>query len=252
MQTALTLATSRQSEVKTAFEAPQWYFNRLNYRVRVRADIMREFASGYQFSSILDVGCGDGSISIPLLAKRCRLTLQDISDAMLQIAAERIPEESASEVQFVGGDFMQARLEPSSFDLIICLGVLAYVDIAQPFISRLVSLLKPGGRIIIEFTDAPHFLSRMVRGYCAITGLIRPQEVPLVKHSHREVADLCAQAGIDRVASYRHATPLPLIRNFFSHNFHYRVTKVLHGSLSRNRLAWLGNECIYCFRKSQD
>jgi ubiquinone/menaquinone biosynthesis C-methylase UbiE len=70
---------------------------------------------GKQYSEILDIGCGDGSISVPLLNSNCRLTLLDVSPGMLSIARSRVPEELSSRVKFVNQDFMQVPFEKKLF-----------------------------------------------------------------------------------------------------------------------------------------
>ena len=73
----------RLLETKQAFENPQWYFQKLGYHVRVRIETVTEFLNAAKFDRILDIGCGDGSISLPLLTNENRLTLLDMSEGML-------------------------------------------------------------------------------------------------------------------------------------------------------------------------
>lgn len=49
---------------------------------------------------------------------------------------------------------MAASLPTESFGLIICLGVMAHMLSPGDFVARIVTLLKPGGSLILEFTDA--------------------------------------------------------------------------------------------------
>jgi len=56
----------------------------------------------------------------------------------------------------VNDNIMQAKLGAGSYDLIICLGVLAYIEDPQRFVEKLLSLLKPGGSVVVECTDSSH------------------------------------------------------------------------------------------------
>ena len=64
---------------------------------------------------------------------------------MLARARSRIPAGLSDRVEIIKGDFMSAPLEAGAYDLIICLGVLAYVDATRDFIAKLASLLRPVG-----------------------------------------------------------------------------------------------------------
>jgi len=246
---AQTLIKERQVEVKQAFETPQWYFRRLNYRVLVRRDLVRGFVNGKPYRSMLDIGCGDGSISLPLLADGSQLVLLDISEAMLALARARVAPQWRPSVRTLAGDVMQAPLEPETFDLVICLGVLAYIDSAKPFLEKLASLLSPDGRLILECTDCSHPLTRLVRAYCRLTALVSKPAVRLAVHSSAQIVTGLQGLGLRLESAYRYSTPLPLIRKCFSDRFHYRATMALHGPATRNRRAWLGNECLFLFRK---
>src|SRR5215472_15595291 len=143
-------------EIRQAFETPQWYFEKLNYRVKLRKEIVSQLTQKLSFARYIDIGCGDGSISIPLLNSKRHLTLQDISSAMLKRARGRVPTEMLPNVGLIEGDFRNHALEPASYDLVICLGVLAYVSDVPDFIDRISALLRPGGFVILECTDSRH------------------------------------------------------------------------------------------------
>ena len=49
-----------------------------------------------------------------------------------------------------------ANLEPESFDLVLCIGVLAHVDSPATVIAEIERIAKPGASVILEFTDSFH------------------------------------------------------------------------------------------------
>jgi SAM-dependent methyltransferase len=93
----------------------------------------------------LDVGCGEG-----LLAARLRQYVPQVTGIDLDagsIAAARAGHGDAG-LEFRHGDFLTARLEPASFDVISCVAVLHHVD-ATAGLRRMRDLLRGGGRLIV-------------------------------------------------------------------------------------------------------
>ena len=240
----------RLSETKQAFQSPQWYFQKLGYHVRVRIETVTEFLNGAKFERILDIGCGDGSISIPLLTKDNRLTLLDMSEGMLARARSRISARQLDRVEILNGDFMSARLESYSYDLIVCIGVLAYIDPLKPFLEKLSSLLKPGGKLIIEWTDSYHFVNRLFRPYHKLMNLFVTPKVRLALHRSADIVDKLRELGFEMEGSYQYCSPLPVVRRLLSQDTNYRLIRTMHGNVQRNRIAWLGEECIFHFHKT--
>jgi 2-polyprenyl-3-methyl-5-hydroxy-6-metoxy-1,4-benzoquinol methylase len=244
-------AEELRASVKNAFESPDWYFQHLNYRILLRTQLVAEWVRQFSFSRCMDIGCGDGSISLPLLQQGCRLTLQDLSEAMLAKARLSVKPAFREQVETVAGDFLQTSLSPAAYDLVISLGVVSYVTDLEAFVEKLAALVAPGGHVLIECTDAPHFMSRFSAAYSSLTALIRPHSVNigLQAHSARALARAFDQRRFVLLDTYRYSVPLPLIRRFCSQRFHYRVNRLLHGPAAHNRLGWLGSECIFHYQR---
>src|SRR2546421_11691633 len=147
--------STKIDQVKTFFDQTQLYL-KIDYNIRIRAEVVKGFIGDNQFNTILDIGCGNGAISLPLLRKDNRLTLLDISSSMLSIANSHIPAEFSDNVGMINEDFMSAELELQSYDLILCLGVLAHVDSPGDLIARIASLLKPHGSVIVQNSNSHH------------------------------------------------------------------------------------------------
>jgi ubiquinone/menaquinone biosynthesis C-methylase UbiE len=245
----LTKTKNRLIETREAFEKPDWYLSARSYNIRLRSNIVRAFAQKPEYERVLDIGCGNGSISLPLLTRNNRLTLLDLSSTMLSIALSRIPEEFLSQVETVNKSFMEAPLELESYDLILCIGVLAYVEDLQSFCAKLESLLTPGGMAIVECTDSTHFVSCLNLTLERLRTLVVPPKVPLCLRSSTIVERTLEKLGLRWQGSYRYALPLPVVRKGFSDAFHYRTIRSVFGDPPANRNSWLGNECIYCFTK---
>jgi ubiquinone/menaquinone biosynthesis C-methylase UbiE len=232
---------------REAFEDPNWYLGSRGHNIKLRAEVVRAFTEKSEFGRILDIGCGNGSISLPLLKPNNRLTLLDLSASMLNIARSRIPKELLSHVETVHASFMEAQLEPKSYDLILCIGVLAYVEDLQSFCSKLASLLKPGGMAIIEYTDSSHFISHMISSYSKLRGMFGPPRVPLCLRPSADVQRTLQVLGFRLERYFKHSLPLPVVAKLLSQSYHYRISRLVFGRPPYNRNSWLGNECISCF-----
>ncbi len=104
-------------------------------------------------SRALDVGSGPGRFAIWLAEQGCRVTLLDVSDAMIAAARERVRAaqvESAVEGFYQASLFDIGTLDVGTFDVILCLGgVLNYYPQDMPAALRdLRQALAPGGRLI--------------------------------------------------------------------------------------------------------
>ena len=95
----MTAATKIDSAtvIKRAFEQPQWYLTKTAYNIKVRIETIKEFVNGQSPKNILDIGCGDGSLSLHLLTTDNHITLLDRSKRMMEIACSmsRPPDTSA-------------------------------------------------------------------------------------------------------------------------------------------------------------
>jgi ubiquinone/menaquinone biosynthesis C-methylase UbiE len=243
---------SRHNAVKSFFDQPSRYLKLAQCDIRVRAETVQEFLRGVSFSTILDIGCGDGSISLPLLRDDIRITLLDLSAAMLTLARSKCRKEWVENITIVNEDFMTRQFTPASYELIVCLGVLAHVDSPEDVIAKMVTLLKPQGKIILEFTDSQHFIKRVST---TLRKYIGPRTVPTYSFnflSFSLVAALFAKYRVKCESIYRYSSwSLPGTHRFFPQSFFYSAIRLVFGNVDNNRNGWLGNEYI-CFLSRQE
>jgi 2-polyprenyl-3-methyl-5-hydroxy-6-metoxy-1,4-benzoquinol methylase len=241
-------AATKIGYVRELFEQPARYLSRWRYNIRIRAETVREFVKGLKYESILDVGCGDGSISVPLLASRVRLTLLDIASHMLTIARSRVPAEWLPNVSMINEDLLTAKLEANAYDLILCVGVLAHVDSPSLVAAKIASLVKPGGTVIVQSTDTTHVVTYLVRLCHLLVGLVRPRPYSGNLLSTEDVVQMFAKHGLRLEAVYRYSLLLPGTGGVFTHDRLYAMVRALFGRYPQARNPWLGNECLYKFR----
>jgi 2-polyprenyl-3-methyl-5-hydroxy-6-metoxy-1,4-benzoquinol methylase len=242
-----TFMPDTQAAIKEAFERPQWYLEKTAYNIKIRVESIKEFVQGLHPGNVLDIGCGDGSLSLPLLGPTCRITLLDRSRRMLEIASSRVPKEFLEQVEVVNEDFMVANLMRQPFDLIICVGVMAYVEDRRRFVEKMVSVLKPGGSVIAECTDGSHIFSRYSRLYGAVRRGLFGGEFRTVARPRSELVKVFSDLGFEMSASFSYSLPLPGFRRMIPQGLRYRAIRSLYGNVARNRRSWLGNECLFRF-----
>lgn len=241
---------SKSDPIKTFFEEPQKYLSRRQFDIRIRRETVQEFLNAVEFDRILDIGCGDGSISLPLLKKNTRITFLDISHNMLAILRSKIPAELSMNVETSGEDFMAAQFGSTSFDLILCLGVLAHVECPSRFIGRIASLLRPGGILILEATDSHHFVGRLVTLWHKLLKVEKRIGYSLSLLSNKEVVEMVKRHGFELRAIYRYSLPPPGTHRILPQIALYRLVRLVFGTSRCNRNEWLGNEYIYLLKKS--
>ncbi|HMD55332.1 MAG TPA: class I SAM-dependent methyltransferase [Phycisphaerae bacterium] len=238
------------THIKEAFEQPGWYLQRTAYNITLRTETVAEFLNGIRCDSILDIGCGDGSLSLHLLNEDNHVTFLDQSQTMLGIVRSRVPAQLSTQINTLNSGFMEAKLVPDSFDLIICVGVLAYIQVQdrRDFINKIKSLLKPGGLLILECTDGPHIISRIGRGYASLVKILKPSKMRTIVGSSSKVLEICRELGFELQGTFRYSLPLPIISKLMSQKTSYDAIRRIYGSAKTNHRPSLGNECLYYFR----
>ena len=237
--------SSKRDHVKQVFEDVAHYLSSRRVDIRFRKEVARAFAKAIEWRTALDIGCGDGSISLPLLRSGVQLTLLDLSTAMTVRAKANVPHVLAHAVTVRNDDFLSAEFKPEPFDLIIAVGVIAHVDSADLFLGRIRSLLRPGGSLILEFTDCEHFVGRLGRFWGGLKECLAPPKYQTNKVSFKALAPLFESHGFRLVSAFRYARiPLPTVDRLLSEQIHYRICKRVFGSSSHNTNAGLGNEYI--------
>jgi len=250
---------SKATSVKRVFEQPlRSYLERRRHDIRVRSETVRSIVETFSYDNVLDIGCGDGSISLPLLREGVHLTLLDFSASMVAIAKSRIPAAFHGNVAIRNADFMASSFPSNSYDLVLCLGLLAHVDSPEDFIAKAIDTVRPGGRIIIEFTDSHHFMWRLkgLLRHCAwpalqigkLCGAWKPPDYRVNKLHLDRVVQMTKENGAELQSMFRYsAVPLPGIHRVLSQDMLYRMIRFTFGGWRSSRNSWLGNEYICLF-----
>ena len=252
MNSEISSATSRlqtkahYDRVREVFENTSHYLRTRRVDILFRMESVRAFAEKVQWQHMLDIGCGDGSISLPLLTSSRHLTLMDLSASMLRLAQDRIPKGLAGNVVIRNENFSEAVFDDSvPFDLIVTVGVMAHVNSADAFLAKIRRHLRPGGSLIIEFTDSRHIVGRVGRFMGRIKERLAPARYETNKLASGEVVALFEKHQLRLVSTFRYARiPLPGIDKILSHRVQYLIVRRIFNNCCKNTNAQLGNEYI--------
>jgi cyclopropane fatty-acyl-phospholipid synthase-like methyltransferase len=96
----------------------------------------------------------------------------------------------------------------SSFDLVLCLGLIAHVGRLDILLPHLKSMLVPAGRIILQTTLIDHVGTRIVRALTAQRELAR-RGYRISWFSQRDIVNACESAGLRIVEIRRHGLGVP-------------------------------------------
>ena len=243
------VGASKIKQVREVFEDSSHYLKSRSVDMSFRIACVQVFADTFQWHRLLDIGCGDGTITAPLMRADTKATLLDCSSSMCALARNNISAPYRNSVDVRHEDFSDAALGSECFDLIVTVGVMAHVDSPAAFLKKVNGLLRPDGRLILEFTDAFHPVGRVGRAWDWFKERLAPARYTTNKLSAREVKALLAENGLQVVSTYRYSRiPLPGIDRLMSRRLQYKLTKLIFGSGTRNRLPALGNEYICLLR----
>jgi SAM-dependent methyltransferase len=128
----------------------------------IREDIRNRF--GAKPLKILDVGCGQGRLSIPLARDGHTITGVDISDEGIRMARSHASMEQVR-VEWIASDLssLKGRLPETLFDCIICTEVLYMVKDPEGFIRELLGWLGGGGILILSVRTRTYYLLSSIK-----------------------------------------------------------------------------------------
>jgi S-adenosylmethionine-dependent methyltransferase len=145
-----------------------------------------------QPTQILDVGAGQGQLSLALAEQGHSVHLTDISADMLQIAQQQAQQQQLANVSFEQIGLAElARSHQQRYPLILCHAMLEWLAEPEQAILQLKRLLAPGGILSLMFynKDAKRFVAADFQVKKKVS--LNPQQ-PLVP---ADVEKWCQQAG---------------------------------------------------------
>ena len=116
-----------------------------------RREFALEVASEYDAPRVLDVGGGSARIGELILEQGAsRYVDVDLSDAMLDLARQRLERFDPEQLMLIQGDFLRVGI-PGSYEVILALGYFDYIEDAPAHVRRMRELIAPGGSVVASF-----------------------------------------------------------------------------------------------------
>lgn len=115
---------------------------------RLERRLVLELIGEVRGRSVLDVGCGDGDLAVALSKAGARVVGIDSSEAMIEAARQRAAREGV-QAGFQVATAQQLPFAPESFDLVVAVTILCFVEDAAPVFREMARVLRPGGQLVI-------------------------------------------------------------------------------------------------------
>ena len=156
-------------------------------------------------SSILDIGCGVGTILLYLASKGCCVTGIDISLKAITSSKKSACEIGIKTAKFLVKNFPH-EIPKGSFDLILCLEVLEHLTNDNLALEKIYTMLSKKGTLVISVPskNAPLFRLGLAKEFDKKVGHLR-------RYTLEELETKTRKLGFKSIASFKTEG---IIRNF--------------------------------------
>ncbi len=203
----------QQEKVNAHFQAEASYWKDIYARKTIYAELYRArlattlawiddltLAPG---SRVLEVGCGAGFLSVELAKRGLRVYAIDSAETMVELTRQHAEESGVTELLSVGiGDVYDLGFEDGSFDLVVALGVIPWLERPELAIREMARVSMPGGHVLL--TDG----NRM-----ALSLLLDPWNTAALAPLRRSVKNMLERVGL------LHQSPKPTMAIFHDLRF---------------------------------
>ena len=197
-------------------------------RLNLATAIARELSG-----NLLDCACGSGEITSAILSsgRFTRATIVDLSPRMLEVTKELLRKEPPRvrdvEIEFRCADIFQYchQGQSGTFDLILCLGLIAHTGQLDKLLGGLKMLLSPKGKILLQSSLLDHAGTKVVR--VLTSGRYRRRHGYSISYfRHRDILQTAQAAGLEAVAVERFAFAFPF-GDRLSAEINYRLERLM-------------------------
>lgn len=233
-------SADRNIRVRQFFDRTDNYLAK-NFDIRLRCRIVRELAGVCCQEKILDLGSGDGSLSMQYQCGDNKITLVDISENMLSIAKRRLLPEAASKVRFIHSS-IEDFCTSEKYKLILGIGILAHAGSIEGTLQKISSLLRDDGRCIIQITDSAQLFSRLLWKYNnTLDSIFNRHGYKRNAMSLSEISEICRDNDLNVATNLRYSLIFPGMISLTPNETLYKYHEMIY---KNKRLAKFGSECM--------
>lgn len=203
----------------------------------------------------LDAGCGSSPMLIELPTIGFETVGIDISASMIRSARELVLDSKYEKPLLCVSDIESLPFLDGAFDLIVCAGVIEYLERDDQAIREMSRLLKPKGVAVVTFTNAltPFWLLEnyakvfgIFARFASYKGIPFPRARVSIPHAVRESAQRDGLLEVD--SAYFDFSLLPSPLNVLFPRLSRRMGLKME-RLSRSKIGFIGRGCIIKFVK---
>lgn len=114
---------------------------------------------------VLDVGCGEGALSLELWQQGAKVIGIDPAEEMITAARKRA-ESAGAEIRFLRAQAEDMPFKEAQFDRVVAKTILCFVEDPTDVFAEMARVLRPGGCLVIGELGkwSPWALQRFIRG----------------------------------------------------------------------------------------
>lgn len=190
---------------KTTFQ--EKVINTKNFTYRIILGVINNYISSFTNKTILDVGCGAGTVSLYLANRGANIVGVDISRKAIDSCKKsaRILK-LTDKTQFICNTIEKIKFR-QKFDVIICSEIIEHISNDGAFLKRIHKLLKKNRLLILSTPsiNAPLYKIGLAQNFDKRVGHIR-------RYSKQQISDLVKKSGF-RIEEVKLTEGV--LRNFF-------------------------------------
>jgi len=120
---------------------------------------------------VLDVGCGVGTLSLPLASCGHQIVAVDVDEESIEYCRGKAAKLGLANIDFRAGLLQDVVEAKNDFDWVVLADVLEHIDKPAEFLQALKSYLKPDGRLWISIPNESTSLAQFVPTFQVATAI---------------------------------------------------------------------------------